>query len=99
MDVAKPKCGHLFGKFSDRARVDNFLNFVDDAVCIMLKHFAFKHNGGFYKSDVSTTQLVITFATNAKFEDKILAWITMSPKSFNHPFIRNSGFAVNGQCH
>lgn len=55
MDVAKSKCGHLFEKFSDRARADNFQNFLDDASCIMLKHFAFKHNGGFYKTDVSTT--------------------------------------------
>lgn len=88
MVASKTKCARLLRKFSDRALI------FGGESCFT---FTFKDNGGYVTSVVSTAQPIMKFINNAKFEDKILVWITMDPKGLSRPFIRKSAFIVDGQ--
>lgn len=91
IQLAKTKCGRLLRKFSDREFV------LDDESYFTLSHSSINGNDGFYSSDPQNAPTNLKFMPTAKFENKVLVWIAVSPKGLSKPLIRNSGYAINAQ--
>jgi len=87
--MAKTKCGRLYRKFSGHIFIQ------DDELYFTLSHSTINSNGGFYTNDVCTAPATVKFKTKKKFEEKVLVWITLGPKSLSKPLIMYSGLSIN----
>ncbi|KAL4465572.1 hypothetical protein ABPG72_014021 [Tetrahymena utriculariae] len=86
---AKSKCSKLYKKYRN---VDYIL---DDESYFTLRNTTLSGNDVFYSDDKQKTPYQVKVKAQAKFEQKILVWIAISPRGISKPFFAESGLAIN----
>jgi hypothetical protein len=89
MKAARPKCRKLIEKYS---KVDFIL---DDESYFTLSNSTLAGNDRFYSNNLQKTPLNVKNKFKAKFEEKILVWVAISPRGKSKALFFKSGLAIN----
>ena len=87
--VLRPKCKKLV------ARYRNYQFILDDESYFTLNHSTLAGNDVFYTSDINMTADNVKYAKKAKYEQKIMVWIAISPMGTSNAYFVPSKMAVN----
>ncbi len=87
--VARPKCRQLYLKY----RKHQFI--IDDESYFTLSNANLSGNDTFYSSDRNLTDSDVKYYDKAKYEEKVLVWLAMSPAGLSEFYIVPSKMAVN----
>ena len=90
--VARPKCHKLYYKYR------SFKFIIDDESYFTLWNANLSGNDTFYSSDRNMTEDSVKYYDKAKYEDKLLVWVAISPAGMSKCFIVPSKMAVNQKC-
>ena len=94
---ARPKCRKLLEAYRNHEFV------IDDESYFTLSHASIAGNDRFYSNNLQTTPNHIKYKHKAKYEQKLLVWIALSPRGMSKPYFAPSGLAINkfdyvGKC-
>lgn len=68
---------------------------IDDEAYFKLSNFELAGNSGYYSSNPALTNNDVKLKRSAKFEEKLLVWVAISPDGCSRPYIAPSGQAVD----
>jgi len=91
--LARPKCFQLCQLFRKKQII------IDDESYFGLRNFELSGNTGFYSSDINATLIDVKVKRKAKFEQKLLVWVALSPKGLSRHYIVPSGQAINEEIY
>ena len=89
MKAARPKFRELIEKYS---KVDFIL---DDEFYFTLSNTTLERNDRFYSNKLQNTLFNARNKFKAKFEEKILVWVAISPRGKSKALFFKSGLAIN----
>jgi hypothetical protein len=89
MKAVRPKCRKLIEKYS---KVDFIL---DDESYFTLSNTTLSGNDRFYSNNLQKTPFNVRNKFKAKFEQKILVWVAISPRGKSKVLFFKSGLAIN----
>ena len=87
--AARPKCRKLVELYK------NYDFILDDESYFTLSNTALPGNDRFYSDDIETTPDEVKNAYKAKFAQKLLVYVVISPRNVSKALILPSGTAVN----
>ena len=68
---------------------------MDDESYFTLSNSVLTGNDSYYSSDKNQTPDTVKYIDKAKYEQKVLVWVAISPKGYSQIFIRPSEMAIN----
>ena len=91
--VARPKSRRLLQVY----RNVNFI--LDDESNFTLSNSVLTGNDSYYTNDKNLTPDDVKYIDKAKYEEKVLVWVAISPKGNSQIYMRPSGMAINQEVY